>query len=122
MVGSLRLAYTATTVGILVLAFAGTAWLAAIYAALAGFGIGAGSPLIGMYSSEVFPSRSLGTSMGLVGTVFLVVGSIGPTAAGFVAEASGSRAVPVAGAAVMTALAASVIRPNRVSPTHRAAR
>ena len=122
VVGSLRLAYTATTVGILVLAFAGTAWLAAIYAALAGFGIGAGSPLIGMYSSEVFPSRSLGTSMGLIGTVFLVVGSIGPTAAGFVAEASGSRAVPVAGAAVMTALAAFVIKPTRASQNHRDAR
>ena len=122
VVGSLRLAYTATTVGILVLAFAGTAWLAAIYAALAGFGIGAGSPLIGMYSSEVFPSRSLGTSMGLIGTVFLVVGSIGPATAGFIAQASGSRAVPVAGAAVMTALAALVIRPTQASPTHRVAR
>lgn len=122
VVGSMRLAYAATSVGILILAFAGTAWLAAIYAALAGFGIGASSPLIGMYSSEVFPSKSLGTSMGLMGTVFLVVGSIGPTAAGFVAEASGSRAVPVAGAAVMTVLAAFVIRPTRVSPTHRVAR
>ena len=122
VVRSLRLAYTATSVGILVLAFAGTPWLAAIYAAVAGFGIGATSPLIGMHSAEVFASKSLGTSMGLMGTVFLVVGSIGPAAAGFVAEATGSRAVPVAGAAVMTFLAALAIRPIRNSRTPQVAR
>ncbi len=115
VLGSLRLAYLATSVGILVLAFAGNPWLAAIYAALAGFGIGAQSPLVGMYSSEVFGQRSLGTSMGLIGMVFLVVGSIGPVAAGLVAAATGSRAIPIAGAAVMTILAALFIRPARVS-------
>ena len=111
VVGSLRLAYIATSVGILILAVAGTPWLAAIYAVLAGFGIGATSPLVGMHSSEVFGERSLGTAMGLLGTVFLVIGSIGPAAAGFMAEATGSRALPVAGAALMTVLAAIVIRP-----------
>lgn len=115
VLGSLRLAYLATSVGIVVLAFAGNPWLAAIYAALAGFGIGATSPLVGMYSSEVFGAKSLGTSMGLMGMVFLVVGSVGPAAAGFIAEATGSRAIPVAGAAVMTILAALVIRPARLS-------
>ena len=115
VLGSLRLAYLSTSVGIVVLAFAGNPWLAAIYAALAGFGIGATSPLVGMYSSEVFGAKSLGTSMGLMGMVFLVVGSIGPAAAGFIAEATESRAIPVAGAAVMTVLAALVIRPARLS-------
>ena len=115
VLGSLRLAYLSTSVGIVVLAFAGNPWLAAIYAALAGFGIGATSPLVGMYSSEVFGAKSLGTSMGLMGMVFLVVGSIGPAAAGFIAEATESRAIPAAGAAVMTVLAALVIRPARLS-------
>ena len=110
VVGSLRLAYGATSLGTLVLAIAGNPWFAALYAALAGFGIGATSPLVGMYSSEVFGARSLGTAMGLMGMVFLVVGSIGPAAAGFIADATGSRAIPVAGAAVMTILAALVIR------------
>jgi MFS family permease len=114
VLGSLRIAYLATSVGILVLAFAGNPWLAAVYAALAGFGIGATSPLVGMYSSEVFGAKSLGTSMGLMGMVFLVVGSIGPAAAGFIAEATESRVIPVAGAAVMTMLAALVIRPTRL--------
>lgn len=112
VVGSLRLAYGATSLGILVLAFAGEPWLAAIYAALAGFGIGATSPLVGMYSSEVFGARSLGTAMGLLGMVFLVVGSIGPAAAGFIADSTGSRAIPVAGAATMTILAALVVGPR----------
>ena len=111
--GSLRLAYLATSVGILALAFAGSPWLAAIYAVVAGFGIGATSPLVGMHSSEVFGVKSLGTSMGLIGTVSLVVGSIGPVAAGFVADASGSRAIPVVGASVMMMLAALAIRPIR---------
>ena len=111
--GSLRLAYLATSVGILALAFAGSPWLAAIYAVVAGFGIGATSPLVGMHSSEVFGAKSLGTSMGLIGTVSLVVGSIGPVAAGFVADASGSRAIPVVGASVMMMLAALAIRPIR---------
>jgi len=111
--GSLRLAYLATSVGILALAFAGSPWLAAIYAVVAGFGIGATSPLVGMHSSEVFGAKSLGTSMGLIGTVSLVVGSIGPVAAGFVADASGSRAIPVVGASVMMMLAALSIRPIR---------
>lgn len=113
VLGSLRLAYLATSAGVLVLAFAGSPWLAATYALLAGFGIGAASPLVGMHSSDVFGARSLGTSMGLIGTVFLVVGSIGPAVAGFVATATGSRAIPVAGAAVMLILAAVVIRPPR---------
>ncbi len=115
VIGSLRLAYLATSAGIMILAFAGEPWLAAIYAALAGFGIGATSPLVGMYSSEIFSAQSLGTSMGLMGTVFLVVGSIGPTVAGFIADATGSRAIPVAGAAVMTVFAALAIRPLRLS-------
>ncbi len=111
--GSLRLAYLATSVGILALAFAGSSWLAATYAVVAGFGIGATSPLVGMHSSEVFGAKSLGTSMGLIGTVSLVVGSIGPVAAGFVADASGSRAIPVVGASVMMIFAALAIRPIR---------
>ena len=112
VLGTLRLAYLSTTVGMLVLAVAGNPWLAALYAVLAGFGIGATSPLVGMHSSTVFGASSLGTSMGLIGMVFLLVGSIGPAVAGFLAEATQSRAIPVAGAALMTLLAVFVIGPS----------
>lgn len=111
VVGSLRIAYSSTALGTLVLAIAGNPWLAAVYAILAGFGIGATSPLVGMHSNEVFGQRSLGTAMGVMGMVFLVVGSIGPALAGLVADATGSRALPVAVAAFVTFSAALVIRP-----------
>jgi MFS family permease len=65
-INSLRLAITTIAVGGLVLALAGSPWLAAVYALLAGFGIGALSPLQGMHARDVFGSDSLGTAMGLL--------------------------------------------------------
>ncbi|MDH3539796.1 MAG: MFS transporter, partial [Acidimicrobiia bacterium] len=112
--GSLRLAVGAITFGILVLAVAGTTWLAAIYALVAGFGIGALSPLQGMRAQEVFGASSLGTAMGLLTFLFLVAGAIGPAVAGVIASATGSRALPVAAGAAATLGAALLLRsPNR---------
>ncbi len=110
VVNSLRLAYAAISVGTIVLAFAGTPLFAAIYAVTAGFGIGATSPLVGMHAREVFGSVSLGTSMGLISLVFLVIGSIGPAAAGWISAATGSRSVPVIAAAVVTLGAVAMIK------------
>lgn len=110
VVGSMRLGYSAISVGALALAFAGTPVLAAVYAVLAGFGIGAMSPLVGMHSKAVFGETSLGTAMGFVSLVFLVVGAVGPAMAGLVAETTGSRAIPVAISAGVTLLAAVFIR------------
>lgn len=107
---SLRLAYVSMSLGALFLSVAGTPWLAALYAVLAGFGIGAVSPLVGMYSKEVFGQSSLGTAMGLMSLVFLVVGAGGPIAAGWVAESTGSRALPVAVSGGLTLLAALLVR------------
>ncbi len=108
--GSIRLAYGAIAVGTGFLAVAGTVWLAVLYALAAGFGIGAMSPLQGMYAQELFGAASLGTAMGLLSFVFGVVGSAGPATAGWVAEATGSRAWPVAGAALLSIAAALLIR------------
>lgn len=109
---SLKLAYAAISVGALALAFAGSVVVAAFYAVVAGFGIGAVSPLVGMHSKNVFGDRSLGTAMGLVSMVFLVVGALGPVIAGWLAESIGSRAVPVALSALITLGAAVLIRPT----------
>lgn len=110
VVNSLRLAYVAISVGTIVLAFAGTPLFAAIYAITAGFGIGATSPLVGMHAREVFGSVSLGTSMGLISLVFLVIGSIGPAAAGWISVTTGSRSVPVIAAAIVTLGAVVMIK------------
>ena len=110
--GSLRLAFGAIGLGALLLAFAGNPILAAAYALLAGFGIGASSPLYGMHARDVFGATSLGTAMGLLSFVFLVFGSLGPAAAGWIATATGSRALPVALAAVATFAAIFFIPPG----------
>lgn len=107
---SLQVAYAAIAVGLVLLSFAGTQWLAAVFALIAGFGIGASSPLVGMYSRDVFGEKSLGTAMGSMSMVFLVVGAIGPAAAGWVATATGSRALPVLGAAVLTLAAIPLVQ------------
>ena len=116
-VGALRLSYAAISLGTLILAFAGNPFLAAIYALVAGFGTGATSPLVGMHSEEAFGAQSLGTAMGFMNLVFLVVGSIGPAAAGWIAVGTGSRAIPVVGAAVVTLVAVFVIKPARTAET-----
>ena len=108
--GSLQLAYAALGVGTIALAFAGTPFLAAVYALLAGFGIGAASPLIGMASRDLFGAASLGTAMGALSLVFLVAGSLGPSLAAWASVASGSRAIPVASAGILSLVAAVVVR------------
>ena len=107
---ALRLAYLAIAIGSVALAFGGNHLLAAVYAVVAGFGIGAVSPLVGMHSKAVFGDSSLGTAMGLVSLVFHVVGAAGPALAGWVAEGTGSRTIPVAASAALAVLAAALIR------------
>lgn len=107
---SLRISYAAIAVGALALAFSGNQLLAAAYAVVAGFGIGAVSPLIGMHSKNVFGGASLGTSMGLVSLVFHVASAVGPVGAAWVVDATGSRAIPVAASGLIVAFAAVVVR------------
>lgn len=110
VIGSLRLAYAAIAVGSVALAFAGNVVLAAVFAVTAGFGIGAVSPLVGMHSKDVFGEASLGTAMGLVSLAFYLASAIAPVAAALVADATGSRAVPVAISALVVLAAAFVIK------------
>ena len=111
--GSLRISYFAIAIGAFALAFAGNQVLAAIYAIAAGFGIGAVSPLVGMYSSASFGESSLGAAMGFVSLVFLITNAIGPVAAAWVADLTGSRSIPVAASAAILVAAAVVVRPTR---------
>lgn len=110
VVGSMRVAYGAIGVGTIVLAFAGAPWAAAIYAVVAGFGIGAVSPLIGMFSRDLFGAASLGTAMGVVSLVFQGVGALGPPLAGFLAVSTGSRAIPVLCAGVIAVASVGLLR------------
>ena len=109
--GSLRLSYAAIALGMVILTVAGNPFLAALFAIVAGFGVGASSPLVGMYSREVFGAASLGTSMGLVSLVFLVVGSLGPAGAGWMVETTGSRTLPILISAGVAVAALFLIAP-----------
>lgn len=109
VLGSLRLAFVALAVGMAILAFASNAILAFLFAIVAGFGVGALSPLQGMTTRDLFDANALGTAMGLLGAMFLTVGALGPVSAGYLAEATGSRAVPVLGAAGVSLIAAFVL-------------
>lgn len=108
--GALRLSYVMIALGSIALAFAGNPLLAAAYALMAGFGIGAVSPLVGMHSKNIFHGAGLGTAMGLMNLVFQLSNAVGPTGAAWIAEGTGSRSVPIVISAFVVLSAALVVR------------
>lgn len=105
---AVRLAFAAIAVGIALVAFAGNLEVAAAYTLVAGFGIGATSPLMGIYADELFDRASLGESMGLITMVFGLSTAFGPAVVGVLAEITGSRqwGLGVAAIAAVAAVAA----------------
>jgi predicted MFS family arabinose efflux permease len=87
----IRLAFAAIGVGVAMLSVAGTVWVAAAFAVVAGFGIGATSPLQGIYADALFDRRRLGAAMGTVSMVFGLAAAAGPAIAGILADVTGSR-------------------------------
>ncbi len=73
------------------LTFSGSVSVALAFALIAGFGIGAFSPLQGIKSEQLFDRSDLGTTMGFYSAVLLVSGAVGPVAAGVLAERGGDR-------------------------------
>jgi MFS family permease len=117
VVGSIRISYVAVWLGAVALAFAGTPLLAGTFAVVAGFGIGAISPLIGIHSRDVFGSQSLGMAMGVVNLMFQVAGAAGPPLAGVLVQQTGSRSVAVLAASFLALLACLSIRSPERSPS-----
>jgi MFS family permease len=90
---------------------AGTIPVAIAFAVLAGFGIGAFSPLQGIRSEELFDRAALGTTMGLLASISMTAGAIGPVVAGAIRDASGSpRAASWIAAVAALAAGALVVR------------
>ncbi|MCP5026943.1 MAG: MFS transporter, partial [Actinomycetia bacterium] len=88
---SIRLAFISITVGLSMLFFAGNVVVALAYVALAGFGIGATSPLQGIYADELFERAHLGACMGVLTMVFGFSVALGPAMVGVLAEHTGNR-------------------------------
>lgn len=86
---ALMAAFAAMSLGGALLAFAGSVPVAAIFAVVAGFGIGAFSPLQGMKGEQLFERDHLGATMGVYGAVLLLVGSPGPILGGIILERTG---------------------------------
>lgn len=104
---ALVLAFGAMSSGAAILAVAGTIPVAFAFAAIAGFGIGAFSPLQGMKAEELYDRATLGVAMGFQGMVLMLAGSLGPLISGVLADQTGDRrwaAVLAASAGAIAAL------------------
>jgi predicted MFS family arabinose efflux permease len=104
----LVVALAAIAAGAAVLGVAGSVPVALLFALLAGFGIGAWSPLQGVYAEELFERPSLGTTMGLYSAIHMSFGAVGPVVAGVVTDATGDPR-PAVLLAVGAALLAAVV-------------
>jgi len=94
----------------------GSQWVpvALVFAVLAGLGIGAFIPLQGIRSEELFDRTSLGTTMGLLASISMTAGAIGPVAAGAITDTTGTpRPASWIAAAAAGAAAVLVSRPAR---------
>ena len=118
---SMIVAFGSIAIGGALLAIAGSVWVAVVFAAFAGFGIGAFSPLQGMKSAELFDRENLGATMGFYGSVLVLFGSAGPLLAGVLADATGDRRW-AAGLAALSACVAAVasLLLHQTSPVDRA--
>lgn len=72
--------------GALLLAFSGNVVVAVLFVIVGGVGIGAVSPLDGIYAREVFPAQDLGTLMGSMHFVGGFMSGIGPLVGAFVID------------------------------------
>ena len=88
---SMQIALLALLAGFLLVLGSGNIVFAIAFALTAGFGIGAISPLQGIYTAELFDSEVLGSAMGLVTVLFASVGALGPAIVGLLADVTGTR-------------------------------
>jgi predicted MFS family arabinose efflux permease len=107
---SLRLAFAAITAGILALSASGQVAFGVLYVVLAGFGVGATSPLQGIYADELFERPVLGTAMGGVTMVFGLAMGVGPLVVGVLSEAGAGRSAGVALAVASAGSATLLLR------------
>lgn len=106
-----RIAYAAIAVGVAILGVAGEVWIAIVYALITGFGIGATSPLQGIYADALFDRRRLGAAMGTMSMVFGLSVAAGPAIVGVLSDATGSRLWGVAVGVVSAMGAVALLRP-----------
>jgi len=115
-----RLAFASVAAGVILLGFAGNLWVAGLFALVAGFGIGAWSPLQGIYADELFDRSRLGAAMGTVSMVSGLAVAAGPAVAGILSDVTGTRAWGVVIGAVSAAASVALLRrpvPSAIAST-----
>ena len=116
---ALMVAFAAMTLGGGLLAIAGSLPIAILFAVVAGFGIGAFSPLQGMKGEQLFARDRLGATMGVYGAVLLLVGSPGPILGGLILERTGDArwvtVIVVVAASIALAATAALARLGRAA-------
>lgn len=114
--GVTRLAFAAIAIGVALLWVAGEVWIAACYAVVTGFGIGATSPLQGIYADSLFERERLGAAMGTVSMVFGLSTAAGPAVVGVLADATGSRLWGIAIGTTAATAAVLLLRTPSAAP------
>jgi predicted MFS family arabinose efflux permease len=104
---ALIMAFGAMAAGGALLAVASTVVVGASFAVLAGFGIGAFSPLQGIKAEQLYERRTLGATMGLYSSVLMAAGAAGPAVAGVLADLTGDRRT-AAGVITVSAVGAAL--------------
>lgn len=116
---ALRGAKVLVAVGALLLAVSGNMVLAVGFVLVAGAGLGAVSPLEGIYAREVLPAHDLGVLMGSLHLTLGVASGVGPLVAAALDDvvSPGAGAMLAAGAALLSA-ALLAPAPGRASRTN----
>ncbi len=85
---------------------------AAVFAVLAGAGLGAASPLQAIHARSRFDPSDLGLLMGLQGLVLGVAGGIGPFAGGLVRDLSGTWTTTIIAVIAVLGAAVTLLKPD----------
>jgi MFS family permease len=101
--------------GALLLAFSGNVVVAVLFVIVGGVGIGAASPLDGIYAREVLPAHDLGTLMGSMHFVGGFMSGVGPLVGAFVIDLTDRTwsGLVLASATVLIGAASLVTWPRR---------
>lgn len=113
---TLRVANVAVGCGALLLAISTNLVTGALFALVAGAGIGAVSPLNGIYGREVLPPDDLGTLMGALHLLFGFAAGLGPVVAGVLADATDRTWTGLVVAALAGFVAAGLLTGDRTAP------
>ncbi|MBT8240003.1 MAG: MFS transporter [Acidimicrobiia bacterium] len=113
---ALQTAFGAITVGAGLLGLATSPAIGMAYVVVAGFGIGATSPLQGIYGTELFDPKNLGHGMGIITMVFGLSTAISPAAVSVLNDMAASRWWAVGIAVVAGGIATVALRPPNSAP------